>query len=303
MWRLFFDNLGLKVLSLLVALGFYASLHSEGNAQRTLQVPIVADMPLPGGNRVLVSDVPETVSVTIEGPRSQLDGLESRLDPIPLNLRGERDETVRFTSAMIPGLPRVAQVTRIIPETLDVRWEDVVERQLEVQVPIAGRVAEGFELRGPVTINPKEIGIRGADSLVNSVQILRAEPFELGGLRAGKFERNLSLSNPPGEVTLQQAFVVASVEVIEKLATRDLTSKVQVLGVPRGKAEPAVVRVQLSGSPERMKNLRPESVIVRVDPRSAGLDTTKPGSALLELEVDVTDARATVDPPKVVVRW
>jgi hypothetical protein len=302
-WRMVFENVGLKLLSLFVALGFYASMHSESNAQRTLQVPIVADIPAPGGNRVLVSELPETLSVTVEGPRSQLDDLESKLDPIPLNLRAERDDTVRFTPGMIAGLPRIAHVTRIIPETLDIRWEDVVERRLEVQVPIAGQLAKGLELRGELKLEPREVKVRGPESAVKAIQLARAEPFDIAGLTEGTYKRNLALAAPPAKVTFEQPHVVASLEVAQKLATRELTAKVQVIGLPRGRAEPAIVRVLLSGTPERMATLRPESVLVRVDPRAAGIDPAKPGSALMPLIVDVLEAKASTDPAQVVVRW
>ncbi|MBM4357457.1 MAG: YbbR-like domain-containing protein [Deltaproteobacteria bacterium] len=302
-WRVLFENFGLKVLSLLVALGFYASMHTASNAQRTLQVPIVADMPARGGSRVLVSELPQTLSVTIEGPRSQLDGLEERLDPIPLNLRDERDDTVRFVASMIAGLPRTARVTRIIPEALDIRWENVVERELEVQAPIAGQLAKGLEIRGEVSLNPRAVKVRGPESTVKAIQLARTEPFEIGGLGEGKFERNLALAAPPAKAVFAQPFVTATLEVAQKLATRELQAKVQVIGLPRGRAEPAVVRVLLSGAPERIGSMRPESVLVRVDPRAAGVDPAKPGTALMPLIVDVLEATATTDPAQVVVRW
>jgi len=301
--RLLFENFGLKLLSLVVALGFYASMHTTSNAQRTLQVPLVADMPSPGTQRSLVSEVPQTISVTLEGPRTQLDALEAKLDPIALNLRGARDETVTFTQAMLAGLPRAAKVTRIIPEVLVIRWEDVIERKVEVQVPIAGQLAKGLEVRGEVLVSPRQLEVTGPQSYAKALQLARAEPFDLTGLGEGKHTRNLALAAPPTKLAFEQRHVEATIEIARKLATRELLAKVQVIGLARGRAEPAVVRVVVAGAPERVSTLKPESVLVRVDPRAAGADPMKPGSAVMPVLVDVLDATAQSDPPQVVVRW
>jgi hypothetical protein len=301
--RLLFENFGLKLLSLVVALGFYASMHTTSNAQRTLQVPLVADMPPPGSRRSLVSEIPQTISVTLEGPRTQLDALEARLDPIALNLRGARDETVAFTQAMLGGLPRAAKVSRIIPESLAIHWEDVIDRKVEVQVPIAGQLAKGIEVRGEVVVSPRQIEVTGPQSYARALQLARVEPFDLTGLGEGKHTRNLALAAPPTKLTFEQRHVEATIEIARKLATRELMAKVQVIGLARGRAEPAVVRVVVAGPPERVSTLKPESVLVRVDPKAAGADPLKPGSAVMPVIVDVLDATAQPDPPQVVVRW
>src|SRR5688572_13946056 len=152
------ENFWLKVMSLLVALSFYAFLHSASTAQRTLQVPIVADMPRLGTTRQLITPIPEAISVTVEGPRQQIDNLESsKLDPIPLNLRAAQDEVVNFTPEMIAGLPPGARVTRIIPESLQIRWENIIQLPLDTQVPMTGQLTPGLELKGAVEVKPERI--------------------------------------------------------------------------------------------------------------------------------------------------
>lgn len=301
-FRLLFENFGLKVLSLLFALGLYASMHSTSTAQRTLQVPLIADMPAPGGGRTLMTELPETLSVTVEGPRQVLDDLQARLDPLPLNLRSARDERLAFSPEMVAGLPRNARVTRIIPESLEIRWEDVLERVIEVQVPVAGQIAKDLELR-EVSVAPKTIKALGPESLVKGIQLARAEPFEIGGLPEGRHTRSLALAPPPAKVVFDHRTVEATIDVARKRITRDFHLKVQVVGLLRGRAEPAFVHVTIAGTPDRVTSLRPENVLVRVDPKASGVDGLKPGSALMPVIVDVLDATATSEPASVVVHW
>ena len=84
------ENLYLKFLSFALALLLYSSFHGTQDAQRSISVNLLLVMPQDSGNRVLVSPVPETLRLTLRGPRSALDelraqrrfqGLQSRLDP------------------------------------------------------------------------------------------------------------------------------------------------------------------------------------------------------------------------------
>jgi YbbR domain-containing protein len=302
LWRALFENFSLKVLSLLVALGFYGFMHTARNTQRTIQVPIVADMPLPSVGRQLVTPIPEAINVTIEGSRQQIDSLD-RLDPIPLNLRAASDDVVHFTPGMIPGLPPGVRVKRIIPESLPIRWENIVERTLDVQVPITGQLRGGLELKAAVRVTPSQITISGPESLVKGIQLARTEPFDIGGLGEGVHERTLPLTPSPPNASSSQTHVQATVEVARKMLSRELDVKVQVIGLARAKVEPAMVRVTIEGAPDRIESLRPDGIIARVEPKEANVDTSTPGNALLPVLLEIPNAKVTVDPAKVLVRW
>ncbi len=293
----------MKLLAFVVALGCYASMHPTSNAQRTVQVSLIADLPPAGGDRALVSDIPNALSVTLEGPRQQLDDLEAKLDPITLNLSRAQDETIAFLPALIRGLPHNVRATRILPESLMIRWENVIERELEVQVSIAGQPAKGFKLRGEVIVSPKRLKARGPESVVKTLQLARTEAFELSGLTEGRHTRSLPLRAPPSTGSFDAASIEATLEVVPDLVTREFVAKVQLIGLPRGRAEPSTVRVLVSGTPERMATLRPDSLIARVDPNSQGIDSTKAGNALMPVIIDVAEAKAASEPAQVVVHW
>jgi hypothetical protein len=303
--RMLFENFWLKILSLAVALGFYAFLHSASTAQRTLQVSIVADMPPSGTTRQLITPIPEAIRVTVEGPRQQIDNLESsKLDPIPLNLRAAQDEVVHFTPEMIAGLPPGARVTRIIPESLQIRWENVIQLPLDVQVPMTGQLAAGLELKGAVEVRPARINASGAESQVRSIQLARADPFDLGGLGEGRHVRSLALAPAPPGVTYSERTVEATLEVARKLVSHEFEVKVQVVGLARAKTEPGTVRVVVEGLPDRVDRLRPDAIVARVEPKVAPADAAQPGNAWLPVLVDLPeDTKVTVEPAKVLVKW
>ncbi|MSP23963.1 MAG: YbbR-like domain-containing protein [Myxococcales bacterium] len=297
------DNFWLKLLSLVLALALYNAVHSTHNAQRTIQVPIVADMPPPNAARQLVSALPESVSVTLEGSRQQLDTLEiARLDPLSINLRDARDGEARITPEMLKGLPSGVRVTRIQPAALAIRWENVIALTLEVQVPVTGQLLPGMALKG-VTSHDKSVTATGPESVVKGLQLLRTEPFDIGGLGEGSHTRSLSFATIPPRIELSETTCEATAEVTRQLVTRDFDVKVLVVGLPRARTQPAIVRVSVEATAARAGSLRPDSVIARVEPDAATLDLSRPGSALLPVSVDVADANVTISPVRVLVRW
>lgn len=303
LWRLVAENFWLKMVSLLVAIGFYASLHSTTSAQRTLQLPIVADMPGPDAKRVLVSELPQTISVSVEGPRQQLDDLAAHLDPVTLDLRKGEDGVVRFDARTITGLPRNTRVTRILPDSLAVRWENLVSRAVTVQVPLAGHLQNGLEMRGEPEVQPREVMAMGPETLVKGIQLVRTEPLEVSALLEGRSVLSLPLAHPPGKVQFDRPNVDVTVEVTRKRISREFLAKVEAIG-PRGaRARPSLVRLTIVGTPERLVGLRADGIIARADARAAGVDTSRPGSAMVPVTVDVSEASVTSEPAQVLVTW
>ena len=69
----FTENFSLKVLSLVFALLLYSLVHGAQEAQRSLSVSLEVLPPPESANRVLVSQIPPQVRVTIRGARTVVD--------------------------------------------------------------------------------------------------------------------------------------------------------------------------------------------------------------------------------------
>ncbi len=299
--RALLENFWLKLISLVVALGFYGFLNSTSDTQRALEVPIFYNSPPPEVRRELVTQIPQSISVKVEGPQHRIDNLESKLDPIILNLRDARDDLVRFTPEMISGLPPGVRVKEVVPESLQIRWENVIDVPLDVQVPITGQLGKGLELKDAVLVDPARITASGPESAVKSVQLARAEPFDIGGLGEGRHSRSLALTAAPARVTFSQITVEATVEIARKMVSREFDVRVQVVGLARAKTEPATVRVYVEGSPERTDALRPDGILARVEAKD--VNAAQPGNAMMPVIVDIPDAKVRIEPAQVLVRW
>jgi YbbR domain-containing protein len=297
------DNLGLKVLSLAFALGFYAFIHGAENAQRTLSVSVVSVMPPDSANRQLMTQLPTEVAVTLRGSRTQLDDLRGDdLGTLQIDLRSGKIAHIDLDPSMF-HVPAGLAVEQIYPPTIDLRWDDVITRPIPVQVSRTGEVAPGFQVKGSIAVEPPAVSARGPQSVVEVMQFARTAPFDVTGLTEGAYQRSLGLDRPPKLVVYDVDTVVATIEISRQLISRSFDRKVEVVGLPRAKTTPSVVTVRITGTPEDVNAMAPEAIVPRVEPKSASVDASQPGSAYLDVLLDVGRVQAEVSPAKVLVKW
>jgi YbbR domain-containing protein len=306
-WRelfrgLVFDNFGLKVLSLLVALGFYAFIHGAENARRTLAVPVVAIQP-PETTRQLMTQLPPEVAVTVRGSRTQLDDLRADdLGSLRLDLTGH-ESRVELAPTMFHVPPGVT-VEQIYPSAIPLKWDEVVLRQIRVQVLRTGEPAHGLSVKAPPTVEPAVVTARGPRSAVETLSVVRTALFDVTGLPEGVHRKKLRLEEPPKLVSFDTESVDATIEIVREVVTNKVPNlKVEVVGAPRATTRPVVVTVFVTGTAEDVNSIAADALVPRVEPKTAGADLTKPGSAYLDVVVDVPRGKARVDPPKVLVKW
>jgi hypothetical protein len=303
-----FRNLWLKLLSLLFAVGFYAFIHSSQNAQRTLMVDLTVFLPPPGADRQLMTPLPNRVSVTVQGLKSQLDTLRGEdLGPIAADLTEATPRDFLFDEAMLNLPPRVT-VKRFVPVSLNLAWEDIVGRKIPVQVMVVGDPEEGFEVKGEPKIEPRNVEVRGPENLLNVIQFLKVTDYDVSGLTEGDHARQLAI-DPPEELaaydaTYEVSSVAVTVRVGQQLETRSFERlKVEVVGLTRAVTRPGVVDVTITGPPDRVAQLRPELVLPWIELEFDEGEVPPAGSVYAEVQVSMPGTEAQVTPAKVLVKW
>lgn len=298
------ENLGLKIISLFCALGLFAFIHGAGgDAQRTFSVGVVVIRPPDSANRELLTQPPTEIGITVRGPRSQLDDLRPEtLGSLRLDLRSGRDTRVDLDASMF-SIPAGLTVEQIIPQAIQLKWDDVIERPLPIQVARTGEPAPGLAVKGPIQTEPATVIAHGPRTSLDVMQIARTAPFDVSGMAEGTYRRTLPLDKPPSYVSFDNETIVAVAEIVRELKTAKFKLKVEVVGVPRATTSPSNVTVTVIGTPEDVNGLLPEAIVPRVEPRSAGADITKPSSAVLDVLVDVPRVKVEIEPKQVLVKW
>jgi len=299
------ENLGLKLISLFCALALYAFIHGAGDdAQRTFSVGVVVLRPPDSANRELLTQPPTEVGIVLRGPRTQLDDLHADdIGSLRLDLRSGRDARIDLDPSMF-HVPAGLAVEQIIPSTIKLRWDDVIERPIPVQVARTGEPAPGFTMKGSIVSEPATVNTHGPRSIVEVMQFARAAPFDVTNLTEGVYKRPLALDKPPNLVTFDTENVVASIEIVRELKTMKFPHlKVEIVGIARATTVPGTVTVNVTGTPEDLNGLIAEAIVPRVEPKTTGVDITKPNSVYMDVLVDVPRAKAEVEPRQVLVKW
>jgi YbbR domain-containing protein len=132
---------------------------------------------------------PSEVSVTFSGPYRELLRAASERPDIIVPVDQVRDSVELFVLSanrvrMPPGTPNTRVVAEgIQPSMVRVTFDRVMTRLLPVTVPIEGQVPPGFELMGPITVDPSFVRASGAGRNLARVDSLRLPPINLRDLQ------------------------------------------------------------------------------------------------------------------------
>jgi hypothetical protein len=251
-------------------------------------------------DRILMTQVPPQLKVTVRGPHALIDDLTSdNVGPVQISLKAGTESRVTFEPNMV-HLPAGVKLEQIDPPSIDLAWEDRILRDIPVQVSLVGSPAPGFVVRGVPKSDPALVRTRGPKSEVMVIQHVRTDAFDVTGLTDGSYTRQLAVDRPRGRVTIEQMAVSATIEVAREVAERPFPRlAVAVVGQPKGRSQPSEVDVRLVCPPEIVRLVRPEQLV----PRAQTTLTGDHGSEAVDVRVSVDRCEVHVTPPTVVVRW
>ncbi|MEI7892675.1 MAG: CdaR family protein [Myxococcales bacterium] len=293
------ENVGLKVVSFLIALGFYSFVHGTHEAQRSVFVNILARTP-EDPNRVLLTQLPPQVRVTLRGPKALLDELRpDEIDSVQVDLRHGTETRVYFDPHLI-RVPEGLLVEQVEPSALPIEWEDRIVVDVPVRTTVVGIPSAGLVVQGGAVADPSRVQVRGPASEVLVLQHVPVEPFDASGLSEGRVSRRLALERPRGRVTWVVPSVTVSVEVVREMSERVFSKvPVAIVGPLKAKAQPPEVDVRVTCPPEQVRALRIEQVVARVQPHGTG----EHGNEVVAVVLGLERCEVSVTPAAVIVRW
>lgn len=293
------ENVGLKMLSFFCALLLYSLVHGSQDAQKSVSVDLVVLLPPESAQRVLVSQLPPRVRVTLRGSRTALDELHGDdVGNIQLDVRVGQEKRIVIDPALV-HVPAGIKVEQVDPPSIDLMWDDLVTRDVPVQVSLANTPAAGFVVKS-VVADPPNVRAKGPKGQVSLLQHAGVDAFDVSGLTEGSYTKALAIGRPAAGLAFDVSSVSVVVEIQRELAERSFSKlAVAVVGVAKGKTLPTEVDVRLACPPDVVHALRAEQVVPRVEVKTT--ETT--GSESLPVVVAVDKCEARITPQTVIVRW
>ena len=182
---LLFDNLGLKLAALLLALLVYLNVYLDRPQSMLVSFPVqVEDLP---DSLSLSGPMPSTVQAEMHGSGKQLLRLRVTEPVFKLSLEGigpGRFERA-VTSADLPvTLSEGLQVDRMVgPRTIELTVEPKVKRIIPVAPRVIGTPAAVMRWTGEVLTTPGVLEVTGPKSVVAGLDSVILQPVRIEGRR------------------------------------------------------------------------------------------------------------------------
>jgi YbbR domain-containing protein len=240
-----FDNVGLKFLSMVLAVTVFLLVNTDNDREITARVGVSYTLP---EDRVLVSGRVDEVRVTIKGSWRRLRKFdEHQVDRINLDLRRAATGEIAISNDMI-RLPSGMVVTSISPRAVHVKFDKRVDKVVEVAPVVTGHPQHGYVVAEVKSV-PATVQLRGAAGVLAALTAIRTHEVSLEG-HGDSFATETEVVSPDGVDVASNTEVSVHVRIDEELVTRKLPGVV-VRGdgdASRWRIMPAQVEVTLTGA-------------------------------------------------------
>ena len=253
---------GLKLLALLITLVLWFAVTGQ-RAPATINLRGVSLEFLHPADVEISNDPIDEVTVTLQGSRGKLDeinarNLVARVDISQLR-PGERVLHLGDTNLSM-DLPDGVRVVRAEPQSVALKLERSVERELDVEARLDGSPAEGFEVRS-IQVSPSRVRVRGPESHVAAVERAHTETISLDSQRENLMLPQIAVDIKDRKVVPLDPAVAVRVEIGEALEERRVAG-VAVRSGGGAEVRPTTATVTIRGPRSAVGRLRADDLEV-----------------------------------------
>jgi diadenylate cyclase len=177
--RIFVQNFGVKLISLLLAIGLWLVVSRDPVAEVELRVPIEFHN-VPQNLEIDSASFTEA-QVRVRGPGRLIHGLRASDVRAEIDLSAVRpgSRTFDLTSRNVRA-PQDLEVVQIIPSQFQLSFDDRVTRSVEVRPRVTGTFAGGLRV-SQVIADPATITISGPRRRIATVEAATTDPVDASG--------------------------------------------------------------------------------------------------------------------------
>jgi len=212
-------NIGLKVLSLLLAAGLWLLISpDEQPAEVAVRAPIVFQH-VPRHLEISTEVIPEA-QIRVRGPERVIRQLQANEIHAEIELAdvkpGER--TFELTSLQVRH-PRDVSVVQVVPSQLHLAFDTRLTREIEIHPRVTGNFSDGEQIV-KVDADPPRVTITGPRLHVERIDAATTDPIDATGTRGGAvFNTNVYVPDPLVQVVQSASIrVTVLVQKVESAA-------------------------------------------------------------------------------------
>jgi hypothetical protein len=266
-----FHNLGLKLLSIVLACIVFAHVVTEKEREVEMLVPLRLTK-IPAGMTYL-GHPPSDLLIRARGTGKQL--LWLKLFNVEARVNVSDAVVGRYQRAFTPAdvsLPPgsgVEVVEIVEPRSLSLDFDSVDSRRVKVFANVVGTPASGYAVAGAPLVRPDSVQVTGARQLVDKIELLRTGPVDIANTRQPTVEkvsvdtRDLKVEVSPSEVTVDVPVERLAQHRFEQVPVEILRSS----DIRRVASDPGSGSVVVFGPESQLQALAAADIHLRLDAR------------------------------------
>jgi YbbR domain-containing protein len=180
MKKLLFENFGLKIIAVFLAIALWMFATSSGQSEISIDVPIeFKDIP---AGLELVNFTTKYVTLHIRGQDRIIRNVKPSDIPISIDLgKAKKGESLYYINKDDIKLPPAVSISNISPSSIKILTEETRIKTVRVKPVIIGTPENGYHIES-IEVMPNTAVIEGISSELNKINILKTEPLDVTGL-------------------------------------------------------------------------------------------------------------------------
>ncbi|MBI4368450.1 MAG: hypothetical protein HY588_03565 [Candidatus Omnitrophica bacterium] len=228
------DNWGLKLVSLLLAVGFWFYVVGEESVEITKTVPL--EVLAPHEKLSVVKTSTSYLEVTFQSPRHLFSVLSSGSISVRHQIQGvQKPGDYSFNvSAGDFSLPAPEiRIVKIFPSFVTVTLDEVIVKKLPIQVDFVGEPAFGYRVdQETVELDPNAALVEGPKAILEKLDHVKTESLQLVG-RVRSFRRTVRIHQVPETHVVGEGITEVQIPIKAEYAEREVSDiHVKPLGIP-----------------------------------------------------------------------
>jgi len=190
-----FHNLGLKIISLLIAAGLWLAVSSEPPSEVAFNVAIVFQN-MPEDIEISSESVP-SAQVRVRGPERLVRRLQASDIHEEIDLTGIKpgERTFDLNKSQV-SLPDKLEAVQIVPSQIHLIFDKRVTRIVPVRPRVTGTFVSGYSI-AQIKSDPENVEIIGPRKSIDGVESAITDPIDVSGLTGStSYSRHAYVSDP-----------------------------------------------------------------------------------------------------------
>ncbi len=177
--KLFFENLGLKIAALVLAILVWAAVtgRERADSEKTLRVPV--ELTNISESIEVRTVKPEEVSVSLHGASQIINEISQQNLKISIDLRDTvKSGRINFYAEDHLKIPNGVHILSVHPKMIEINVEEFGIREIPVKIHFIGRLKSGLTLKEARVI-PEKVTVIGFRPQIAEIDAISTEPLNL----------------------------------------------------------------------------------------------------------------------------